>query len=285
MTDPLASRRRLIAELKRLRGTAGENQRQVADALDWSPSKIHRIEKGDVSISVSDLKALLQHFRVKDVDLIDTLVGMARGARMRQSPFSEFKDFLPQEIIRYFAYERTASRISQLELLVVPGLLQTVDYARALLSSHGIDDTRIDRLVRSRQVRQQLLESERPPRMSFVLDESVLNRAIGGPDVMKEQLEHLLRLNLLPDVDIRVLPLSLGAHTGLRGPFVLLEFPEAQDPDVVYIEHRRGDSIFVDEAEVTEVHKEIIHGLERRASPPIALEKYVRRALDVLGTT
>jgi transcriptional regulator with XRE-family HTH domain len=277
--DSLSNRRRLLAELKRLRGRAGANQRQVADALDWSPSKINRIEKGDVSISVTDLRALLGFYRVDDEDLVESLVGMARGARTRQLPFSEFKDFLPPEVIRFFGYERAASRICELELLVVPGLLQTSEYTRGLMQSYDIDESKTARFVRSREIRQQLLEAEQPPQMSFIIDESVLNRAIGGPDVMREQLHRLLALNALPHVSIQVLPFALGAHPGLRGPFALLEFPEQQDPDVVYIEHRRGDSIFRDEAVVTEVHKSIFRELERRASPPAALENHVNRAL------
>jgi transcriptional regulator with XRE-family HTH domain len=284
VADPLASRRRLIAELKRFRASTGENQRQVADALEWSPSKIHRIERGDVSVSVSDLKALLQHYDVHDVDVVASLVSMARGARVRQSAFSEFRDVFPPEIIRFFAYERTASRIYEVELLVVPGLLQTPAYTRALLESHGLDEARIDRFVQSREARQQLFASERPPRTSFIIDEAVLSRAIGGAEVMEEQLDRLLRANSSPDVSIHVLPLALGAHPGLRGPFVLLQFPEPQDPDVVYIEHRRGDSIFWDEAEVIEAHREVIHVLERLAAPPAALEKYVTRALDRLNS-
>jgi hypothetical protein len=147
------------------------------------------------------------------------------------------------------------------------------------MQSYDIDESKTARFVRSREIRQQLLEAEQPPQMSFIIDESVLNRAIGGPDVMREQLHRLLALNALPHVSIQVLPFALGAHPGLRGPFALLEFPEQQDPDVVYIEHRRGDSIFRDEAVVTEVHKSIFRELERRASPPAALENHVNRAL------
>ena len=283
MTDPIKNRRQLLAELKRLRSAAGLNQRQVAHALDWSPSKVHRIEKGDVSISVSDLKSLLNHYEIRDVELVDSLVDLARGARGRQLPFSDFNDLLPRDTIRFFGYESSASRISEVELLVVPGLLQTADYTRALLGAYGLDEAKIERFVHSREARQAVFTVDRPPRMSFIVDESVLRRAIGGPSVMTRQLDHLLAANELPNVSVQVLPFSSGAHAGLRGPFVLLEFPDSQDPDVVYIEHRRGDSIFRDEPPVIEAHKLIIRELQHLASPPAALKKYVERALDDLG--
>jgi hypothetical protein len=139
-----------------------------------------------------------------------------------------------------------------------------------------------ERFVRSRQVRQQLLDRPDPPALSFIIDESVLLRAIGGRAVMRAQLEHLEKVAARSHVAIRVVPLALGEHVGLRGPFVLLRFSGSHDPDVVYIEQRRGDVIFQDEVEVTGNHRRLFDELEKRAASPDDLHVYVKRAIDRL---
>jgi len=281
VTSAAASRRQLHTELQRLRLSAGLTQSEVARAQEWSPSKVHRIEKGHVSVGKPDLLALLQHYGVRDQDLVDNLLELARLSRNQPMPFRDYRDIFSPEIIRFWGYEASASWIGELELLVVPGLLQTPEYTRALIrGGHGVADGRLDRFVESRRERQQILGRARPPRLSFLIDEAVLGRAVGGVDVMQAQLSHLLKVSERDGVDIRVLPLALGAHAGLRGPFVLLRFAAENDPDIVYIENRRGDSIFENDAAVTDNHRAIFQDLEKRAAPAEELQLYVERGLD-----
>jgi transcriptional regulator with XRE-family HTH domain len=275
----VTTRRQLVAELRRLRAAAELNQRQVAEALDWSASKIHRIEKGEVSISVTDLRALLGYYGVTDRATVADLVELAKAARKRALPFSAFRDVLPPDTIRFLGYEETASSVTEVELLAVPGLLQTEEYTRAWLSDvQGIVEPRAERLVASRRERQRLLTDPRSPRLTFLLDESVLHRAIGGPDVMAAQLRWLGQVADLPDVSIRVLPFSAGGHPGLRGSFVFLTFPEPNTPDVVHMEGRRGDMLFRDEPAVIDAHRRLLDDLLLRAAEPARLGEYLRIA-------
>jgi transcriptional regulator with XRE-family HTH domain len=257
-------------------------QRQIADALDWSPSKVTRIETGSVSISVTDLRALLGYYGVADCGVVDGLVDLARRSRRARSPFATFGDVFSPDALRFFDYEHSATWIGSIELLVVPGLLQTPDYASAVMDVHDVGAEKKARFVSSRQVRQQMLDRPDPPTLSFIVDESVLLRAIGGREVMRAQLEHLLDLATRPHISIHVIPLALGGHVGLRGPFVLLRFLGTNDPDVVYIEQRRGDAIFQDELEVTANHQRLFTELEKRAASPSDLRVYVERAIDRL---
>ena len=279
MDNTSALRRQLLAELRRLRPPHVQTQRQVADALDWSPSKVTRIESGAVSLSVTDLRALLGFYEVSDPGVVERLVDLARRSRRARSPFAAYADVFSAVALRFFDFEHTASRIGEVELLVVPGLLQTEDYARALMGVHGMRAEKTERFVGSRRVRQQLLDRADPPELSFVVDESVLLRTIGGGVVMRAQLERLLELARRPNVAIRVVPLALGAHVGLRGPFVLLTFAGTNDPDVVYIEQRRGDVLFQDELEVVANHRRLFAELEKCAARPDELATYVDRAI------
>jgi transcriptional regulator with XRE-family HTH domain len=278
-----ASRRQLHTEIQRLRITAGLSQTEVARAQEWSPSKVHRIEKGHVSVSRPDLLALLNFFGVADAEYVEHLLELARLSRNTPMPFADYRDVFTPEIIRFLGYESSASWIGELAMLVVPGLLQTPQYTRALIGDgQGMDDEKLAKFVESRRRRQQILERPTPPTLRFLLDEAVLSRPIGGARTMRAQLAHLRSAAARPDVTIQVLPLSLGAHSGLRGSFVHLRFDSENDPDVVYVENRRGDSFFDNDVEVTAVHRDLFHELTERASPPEELDKYLDQALDNL---
>ena len=282
MDNASALRRQLLAELRRLRPSSVQTQRQVAEALDWSPSKVTRIESGAVSLSVTDLRALLGFYGVIDPGIVERLVDLARRSRRARSPFAAYADVFSAVALRFFDFEHSASWIGEVELLVVPGLLQTEEYAQALMGVYELGAEKAERFVSSRGVRQQLRDRPDPPTLSFGVDESVLLRAIGGPAVMRAQLQRLLEVGQRDDVAIRVLPLALGEHVGLRGPFVLLKFVGTNDPDVVYIEQRRGDAIFQDEVEVIANHQRLFVELEKRAAHPNELGAYVERAMDRL---
>ena len=283
MSEPIAMRRLLRVELKRLRGDAGLTQRQVAEDLHWLPSKIIRMESGSAAVAASDLRALLGRYGVRDRTLIDELMRMA--TQSAPVPFVEYRHFLAVETIRYFGYEASASTIRQFEPLVVPGLAQTVGYTRALLAAHDIPEYLHEGYSASRSERQELLERKDPPELFLILDESALLRVIGGPAVMLDQLHHLLRLSERPHVTIQVLPLTAGEHAGLRGPFALLEFSAADHhPDVLYLENRRsGDQMFVDDADVTSAYREVFWALEDQACQPREFVGFAQRAIDSLA--
>jgi transcriptional regulator with XRE-family HTH domain len=274
-------RRRLRVELKRLRTGADMTQREVADALDWSPSKIIRIESGQVGITVTDLRALVGHYGMHDSEQLATLIELARGSK--RQPFVEYRDVLSAETVKFHGYESSASRIRQVQPLVVPGLVQTEEYSRGMLAAYGMTGPRADRVVESRRERQEVLDRNPPPELHLILDESILRRSVGGPGVMRNQLQHLIQLNKQPNIDIQVLPFEAGAHEGQRGPFVLLEFPEASDPDVVYLEYARGPSTFTDDAATAADYQERFLALEDQAAPSGEFGRYAERALSAFS--
>lgn len=270
MNDPVTMRRKLRAELKRLRTASNLTQRAVAETLDWSPSKVIRIENGSVAVGVTDLHALLRLYGEQDGARIGELEEMARGSK--RQPFASYKDLYPAETLRYFAYESSSVRIRQFELAVVPALLQTEEYAKALLRGLELDRSRIDQIWDSRVERQELLDRQDMPEMFFILDEAVIRRAVGGEGVMRSLREHLLLMSERPGITIQILPFAIGAYKTLTGPFVYLEFEAADDPDVLYLERPLGDSVFRDDEEVTGPYLETFYQLEKQASAPNALE-------------
>jgi transcriptional regulator with XRE-family HTH domain len=279
LSESATWRRRLRNELKQLRSQAELTQREVADAMVWSPSKLIRIENGSVGISVTDLRALLAHYRLTDSVKIEELEKMAKGSK--RQPFAEYRDVLVPETIRFLGYESSASLIRLVQPLVVPGLLQTEEYTRALLKSSSLDEHSIDRVVESRKERQDLLEAADAPGLFVILDQSVLWRAVGGIDVMTRQLDRLRELGAKRDITIQVLPLSLGATGALNGPFVQLEFSDSNDP-VVFLENATRTPAFIDDPDITGPYQEEFIRLEDLASSPGDLNDQLELARSFL---
>jgi transcriptional regulator with XRE-family HTH domain len=273
VAESAALRRRLTAELRRLRGQAKLTQRQVADSLDWSPSKVIRIEQGTVRIGVTDLQALLNLYKVLDPSAVAELTMMARESK--KLPFSEYREIMSAEAVRYFQYEANASIIRQVTPILVPGLLQIEEYSRALLEAYSTPAANIDKLVESRKERRELFERPEPPETFFILDEAVLRRAVGGPKTMARQIEHLVKMSQRPDVSIQVLRFAAGAHSAMVGPFVHLEFPAEDDPDVIFVENTLGDTLFRDDPEITARYREQFWQLEDLATSPRSFEDVV----------
>lgn len=279
-----AARRRLCTELARLRATLGLTQTQVARAHEWSPSKVHRIEHGHVTLSRLDLLALLTHYGVTDADTVDALLQLARSARNQPPAFAAYRDILTPGMRRFLGDEATACHIRQVDLMAVPELLQTPDYTRAWLREvDGLDDARTaDRILDIRAVRRNRLHHPggNGVQALFLLDEAVLQRPVGGPATMRAQLAHLVDTAERPAVQIRVLPLARGAHPGLRGPVVHLKFRDDTDSDLVYLTDHTGDpTLDTDEASTT-AHLALIRQVENLAAPAVQLATYVKRAAD-----
>jgi transcriptional regulator with XRE-family HTH domain len=234
--DPTVQRRQLCHELRSARDAAGKRQAEVARAMDWSPSKLIRIEKGDVSVSTNDLKALLSHYGVKDHVKVNKLVDLARSAR-GSSFYDQYTDMLGPGFKEYLAYEASTSVLRQYDPLFVPGLLQTEEYARGLFEGMSkADQVRADRGWAVRQHRQEVHDRKRPPEMLFVLDEAALRRQVGRGQSMRYQLEWIKEHAAKTNISIQIMPFSRGAHPGMYGNFNILEFTDSNLDDLVYVE-------------------------------------------------
>jgi transcriptional regulator with XRE-family HTH domain len=265
-------RRRLRNELRTARLDKGMTQEQVAQAMEWSLSKMNRIEKAKTGISANDLKALLPLYGITAKDRTQELLTLARAAR--QAPWwRRYADVAPSTLLELIDYENAATAISQFEPMFVPGILQTEDYALAVLRASYGAESPAERLVSLRTRRRDLLASEGAPAFSFVIDESVIRRPVGGPAVMRSQLMHLVSLADLPNVTIQVVPFAVGVHPGMKGPFKVIEFDDEPDDDVVFLEGPHGDVISDDPGEARK-YLETFHRvaeLARRPSESVGL--------------
>ncbi|WP_329256059.1 MULTISPECIES: helix-turn-helix transcriptional regulator [Actinoallomurus] len=250
---PVVQRARLTAELQRLRRDAGKTQDEVARALDWSASKLIRIEGGNVRISTTDLHALLRHYGVTDEERIAELSKLARGARER-GWWTLYREHLDDAYSTYLGYELGASFIRSFSPLLVPGLLQTEDYARALTIEYKPQPV-AETVIEVRMQRQdKMFSREDLPQQHYVLDEAVIRRRVGGQrdqGIMPRQLAHLLELARRPDITIELIPFEKGAHFGMRGEFTVLGF-EMGPPGVLYLENTQRSVTVTDSEEVAE---------------------------------
>jgi transcriptional regulator with XRE-family HTH domain len=264
--DPTVQRRRLRMELRRARDSANLKQADVAKAMDWSPSKLIRIENGQVGISTNDLKALLGHYGVKEKRRVDSLLELSRASR-GQSWYDPYNDMLTAGFREYLAYETAATTIRQYEPLLVTGLLQTEEYARAILHAFGVGEEGEEKLWAVRQHRQELHDRDDPPELLIILDEAAIRRWVGGPGVMRKQLERLKEAAGQRHVTIQILPFTLGPHPGLAGPFIVLQFDDPFLDDIVFLESA-GDATIRDDTEVTARYLDRFADLEDLALTP-----------------
>ena len=264
MSAPSAAlqRLRLRTELRKARTRAGLTQRQVAAKMEWSSSKLIRIEAGEVGISVNDLRPLLAAYGITESRRVEPLLDLARNSR--KMPFSEYRDLFGKEFLQYLAFESSASIIRQFNSLQLPGLLQTEEYGRAIMRSYDSNaaEGTLDRYVEARLLRQELLMPDEGSQLFFILDESVIRRQVGGRGVMRAQLERMAELAVRPRINILILPFSAGAHAGMQGPFTHFEFEADEMPDSMYVENPRGDSYTSSDPEETGRYLERFWDLE-----------------------
>ncbi|WP_329572899.1 helix-turn-helix domain-containing protein [Streptomyces sp. NBC_01361] len=238
--NPTVRRRRLGQELRRLRELKGMTAEEVAERLLVSQSKISRLENGRRSISQRDVRDLCGVYEVEDHRIVDSLMQMAKDSR-QQGWWHSFGD-IPYSV--YIGLETDAASLRVYDPQVVPGLLQTRAYAETLITGAlpETTPTDIDKRVQVRVRRQErIVAPDNPLRLWTVLDESALRRVVGSRTVMREQLEHLVEQSQLPHVTVQVIPFDMGAHPGLNGQYAILEFPDAADSSVVYIEGVTSD--------------------------------------------
>ena len=273
LRGPVVPRRRLGAELRTLRERAELTIEEVAKELECSVSKVSRLETGQGIPKSRDVRDLLDRYGVTDQAHRDRLMRWVREGN-RQGWWDDFSDvlapdprdpLLPDNLSRYVALEQDASEVRGFETTVVNGLLQTEDYARAVLSTMSTADREAtDRLVELRMRRQdRLYVMDDPLTVHMVLDEAVLHRPIGGEQVMRGQMRRLLADSQRPNITFQILPFSAGAHRSLDGSFVVLAFPDSDDNDLAYVESHLGQ-LYLEKEHDVRVYAQIFEALVDR---------------------
>jgi transcriptional regulator with XRE-family HTH domain len=243
VTSPILLRRKLASHLRRIREQRALTIAEVATDLCCSTSKLSRLETAQVTAALSDVRALLEIYEI-DGSERETLIQLARDARRREAWRRDYSD-LPN-LRELVDLERAATSIQSAQTIVVPGLLQTEEYARLIItiSLAHLKTQTIERLVRLRISRQSILQRADPPSMEVVLDESAIRRLDGRPDLQCKQVRHLVEAARMRNVTLQIIPFRVGPHDGMIGPFSIFRFLD--DADVVYLEHFPRDSYIED---------------------------------------
>jgi hypothetical protein len=265
---PTALRIMLGAHLRRLREEAGISRSDAGWAIRGSESKISRLELGRVGFKVRDVDDLLTLYKLNDPVERDRLLELATQAN-NPGWWQRWDDLTPSWFHSYLGLEMAAELIRTFELQFVPGLLQTPDYARAVirLGNEHARTEELDRRVALRIARQQVLERPNPPHFWAVVDEAALRRPIGGLKVMREQLEALIDTTRHPNVTLQVIPFSVGGHAAAGGAFTILRFPEADLSDVIYVEQLTS-AIYLDKPDDVDYYTAAMERLCVEASTP-----------------
>jgi len=259
--------------LRRRREAAGVTIDGVAERLECSASKISRIETGHTSATPRDVRDMLEIYGVLGAEC-DELVQIAREARQKGwwHPYSTVLTGA------YVGLEAAAQSVRAYEQQVVPGILQTEEYAKAMIKAARPDITadEVDRRVRVRLGRQSLLNQDDPIELWVVLDEAVVSRPVGGDGVMRAQLERLVEASDLPNVTLQILPFEAGGHAGMDGTFAILDFPEPSDPDVVYAENATG-GLFLEKSDELRKYQFIFDHIRAAALGPEESVAYIAK--------
>jgi transcriptional regulator with XRE-family HTH domain len=276
-------RRQLISELKRLREAAHLTQEEVAERLDWHHTKIFRIETGRTGPHPNDVRVMLEVYGVRDQDQREALVQLAKDARKRGWWYS-YRDVLPNRYEFFIGLEQEASSISTFELAVVPGLLQTEEYALALARGGPLelDAEEIQRRIEVRLSRQKVLDKPDRPQLWAIVDEAAIRRTVGGREVMRGQLQKLIEAGEQGRTTIQIVPYGVGAHPGTTGSFIILGFAEPGEIDVVYME-TIGGNLSVDKAEEVQHYATAFDHLRAVALSPADSRDMLVAAVNELG--
>jgi transcriptional regulator with XRE-family HTH domain len=265
---PTVRRMLLGAQLRRLRTEAGISREQAGEAIRASEWKIHRLENGQVGYKERDITDLITLYGVTDPVEIATFITMAREAN-QPGWWNAYSDVLPQWFRAYVDLEAVAAQLRTYEGQLVPGLLQTEAYMRAVMRGTQLDDSpeELERRVQVRLARQRLLTRDDGPRLWAVVDEAALRRQVGGRAVMRAQLERLIEVTDLPSVTLQVLPYGAGAHPAMVGAFSILRFPIEELPDVVYLEHLTN-ALYLDKPQDVDQYAYVMASVIVDSTPP-----------------
>ncbi|MEO6083489.1 MAG: helix-turn-helix transcriptional regulator [Umezawaea sp.] len=288
-TGSTVPRRQLGRHLRDLRGKARLTVKAAATELEWSEAKIWRIETGQTSLRSLDVEAMCKVYGAP-ADLAEALKGLAKETKGR-GWWHAYGDVIPDGFDLYIGLEEAASELHWYESELVPGLLQTADYARALFKADNadVDDVEIDRRVTLRMARRSLItRATAAPRVLVALNEGILRRPVGGLDVMVEQLDQLAEFADLPNVSIRVVAFDAGLHLGIMsGPFVTLRFPTTGDgketePPTVYANGYTGD-LYLDKANEIKRYDTAFEDIWSAALDDAGSKNLIKRAAKELG--
>jgi len=270
----------LGSQLRELRQARNVTRDQAAEAIRATESKISRLELGRSSFKQRDVADLLTLYKVNDPQEREALLALARQA---SAPgwCHQYSDILPRWVQVYVGLEAAASIIRVYEQQFIHGLLQTEDYARAviLITNKGLPAAEIDRRVDLRVRRQQLLTQPSPLTLWCVLDEAVLRRPAGTREVMRAQLKYLLEVMQMPNVTLQIVPFGIGAHAAAGGPFTILRFSEPDLPDVVYLEQLRS-SLYIDKRDDVIAYAHVMDQLTVQASTPTTTRRVLADLLQ-----
>lgn len=283
-SSPTVWRRWLAHELKRLRVEAELSRKEVAAQLRCTPGKLHYIETAVVPPRVRDLEEILFDLYEVPNDRREHYLQAARNARKRG--WWEKQDdsaAVPKWFSLYLGLEQGASEIYTWETQLIPGLLQTQAYAHAVISGavaeQGAEE--VDKLVNVRMARQSILTGDEPIRLWTVVDEAALRRGVGGPGVMREQIEHILTVCSYPRVTVQVLPQPSGTHSGMLGSFSILGFPASTDPGLIYVEYRTG-AMYLEQPSELKDHQIAFEHLRLTALKPEPSRSLLKEIMEEL---
>ncbi|MEV6864929.1 helix-turn-helix transcriptional regulator [Streptosporangium subroseum] len=249
--SPTVKRRRLSAELIRLREQAGLTHDEVAKRLDWSRGRLTHMEQNKwVLPDIGNIRLLLEVYGVTDIAVRDAIIDLARQSRER-GWWAKYKDVFGGSLP---GFEAEATQIRTVELVTIPGLLQTAGYATAIFQAGQVlDQAAVQRRVEGRLTRQTILDRDDPPQIWAVIDEAALRKMVGGPKVMAEQLAHLAGMATRSNIAVQVLLDSTGAHAAMGSGFVILDFAGDLDPSIVYLE-TPTDNLFLERPEEVQAY-------------------------------
>jgi hypothetical protein len=281
-SGPTVRRMLVGAQLRRLRTEQGISREQAGEAIRASEWKIHRLENGQVGFKDRDIVDLLRFYGVDDPGQVADFLVLAREANA-PGWWHHYGDVLPQWFRAYVDLESAAALIRTYEGQFVPGLLQTEDYMRAVVSGGHLEDPpeEAEHRVQLRLGRQALLERADAPRLWAVVDEAALRRPVGGRQVMRAQLERLIEATKLPNVTLQVLPFAAGAHPAMVGAFSVLRFTDQELPDVVYVEDL-NNATYLDKRDEVERYLDVMERLCAAAETPAQTVGLLDRILTKL---
>lgn len=275
-------RKRLRIALSAARTEAGLTQKAAASKLDWSQSKLTRIESGAVPVTPNDVRGMLQVYDVDDATEVSRILQLAKDAREAKS-LSAFDSILDGDFGEMVAQEPFASRISKFEPTLVSGYFQTTEYARALLTALKYTEDDVALRTELRLKRQLLLESNRVPQIDVVMGELILRRTVGDRSIMRGQLKHLLELNQRDDINLRVLPFEAGPHAGMGEPFTVMQFDDLELDDAVFLRDALKRTSAAEDQGLIDHYLTLHTSLIDLAEQHGDFEDHVERALRDLG--
>lgn len=279
---PTALRILLGSQLRALREAAGISPDAAGYEIRASRSKISRVEHGRVGFKERDVADLLTLYGITDERQRAHLLTLAQHANSR-GWWARYDDVMPDWFVTYVGLEQATSLIRTYELQFVPGLFQTPDYARAVtvLGHRAAPQEEIERRVSLRLKRQEILTVTDPPRVWAVIDESALRRPLGGQEVMREQLRHLVEVAELPHVTLQVMSFNRGGHSAAGGSFSILRFAQPDLPDIVYLEQLTG-ALYLDKIDEVDHYREVMNSLSAEAETPADSERELKKIIKAI---